>query len=51
MTNVELRTKVTDTAPAEAQNESNPIERLVALGRSQGYVTYDAVMKLSQKPS
>jgi RNA polymerase primary sigma factor len=45
MTNVELRTKVTDTVPAEAQNESNPIERLVALGRSQGYVTYDDVME------
>jgi RNA polymerase primary sigma factor len=45
MTNVELRTQVTDTAPAEAQNEPNPIERLVALGRGQGYVTYDDVME------
>ena len=45
MTNVELRTKVTDAAPAEAQKEPNPIERLVALGRSQGYVTYDDVME------
>lgn len=45
MTNVELRTKVTDAAPAEAQKEPNPIERLIALGRSQGYVTYDDVME------
>ncbi len=45
MTNVELRTKVTNAVPAEAQKEPNPIERLVALGRSQGYVTYDDVME------
>ena len=45
MTNVELRAKVTDAAPAEAQKEPNPIERLVTLGRSQGYVTYDDVME------
>jgi len=45
MTNVELRTKVTDAGPAEAQKEPNPIERLVALGRGQGYVTYDDVME------
>ena len=45
MTNVELRTKVTNAVPAEAQMEPNPIERLVALGRGQGYVTYDDVME------
>jgi RNA polymerase primary sigma factor len=45
MTNVELRTNVTNDAPAEGQKEPNPIERLIALGRSQGYVTYDDVME------
>jgi RNA polymerase primary sigma factor len=45
MTNVELRAEVTDTPSVETQTESNPIERLVALGRSQGYVTYDDVME------
>ena len=45
MTNVELKTNVTNDAPEEAQKEPNPIERLVALGRSQGYVTYDDVME------
>ena len=45
MTNVELSTNVTNAAPAEAQAEPNPIERLVALGRNQGYVTYDDVME------
>jgi RNA polymerase primary sigma factor len=45
MTDVELSTNVTSTAPEEGQKEPNPIERLVALGRSQGYVTYDDVME------
>ena len=45
MTNAELRTEATDSAPAEAHKEPNPIERLVALGRNQGYVTYDDVME------
>jgi RNA polymerase primary sigma factor len=45
MTNVELRTKVTNTAPAEGQKEPDPIERLITLGRGQGYVTYDDVME------
>lgn len=46
MTNAELRTEVTtETAPENGRNEVNPIERLVALGRSQGYVTYDDVME------
>ena len=45
MTNVELEANVTNDAPDEVQNEPNPIERLVALGRSQGYVTYDDVME------
>ncbi len=48
MTDVEVRTEVTNAAPANKpseQHEPNPIERLVALGRSQGYVTYDDVME------
>jgi RNA polymerase primary sigma factor len=45
MTNVELRTTVTTAVSTEAQQEPNPIERLVALGRGQGYVTYDDVME------
>ena len=45
MTNVEVNTTVTNAAPAEVQKEPNPIERLVALGRNQGYVTYDDVME------
>ena len=45
MTNVELRTTVTNAVSTEAQKEPNPIERLVALGRGQGYVTYDDVME------
>ena len=45
MTNVEVSTNVTNAAPAEVQKEPNPIERLVALGRNQGYVTYDDVME------
>jgi RNA polymerase primary sigma factor len=45
MTNVELGKDVTNNAPAEGQKEPDPIERLVALGRNQGYVTYDDVME------
>ena len=45
MTNAELSTNVTNTAPEEEQKEPNPIERLIALGRTQGYVTYDDVME------
>ena len=45
MTNVEVNTNVTNAAPAEVLKEPNPIERLVALGRNQGYVTYDDVME------
>ncbi len=48
MTDVEVRTEVTNAAPSNRpseQHEPNPIERLVALGRSQGYVTYDDVME------
>jgi RNA polymerase primary sigma factor len=45
MTNAEMKAQVTDAAQSDEQNEPNPIERLVALGRSQGYVTYDDVME------
>ncbi|MFN2241150.1 MAG: RNA polymerase sigma factor RpoD [Anaerolineae bacterium] len=45
MTDAELKAQVTNAAQADGQDESNPIERLVALGRSQGYVTYDDVME------
>jgi len=48
MTDVEVRTEVTNAAPSNGpseQHEPDPIERLVALGRSQGYVTYDDVME------
>jgi RNA polymerase primary sigma factor len=45
MTDAELKAQVTNAAQEDGQDESNPIERLVALGRSQGYVTYDDVME------
>jgi RNA polymerase primary sigma factor len=45
MTDVDQKANVTDAAQADGQNEPNPIDRLVALGRSQGYVTYDDVME------
>lgn len=45
MTNAEMKAQVADAAQSDEQNEPNPIERLVALGRSQGYVTYDDVME------
>ena len=45
MTDVDQKANVTDAAQADGQDEPNPIDRLVALGRSQGYVTYDDVME------
>ena len=45
MTDVDLTAKVTNNAQADGQDESSPIERLVTLGRNQGYVTYDDVME------
>jgi RNA polymerase primary sigma factor len=45
MTNAEMKAQASDVAQSDEQNEPNPIERLVALGRSQGYVTYDDVME------
>ncbi len=45
MTAVELERKEPDSLPEEGQNEPGAIERLLDLGRSQGYVTYDDVME------
>ncbi|MGD8473468.1 MAG: RNA polymerase sigma factor RpoD [Anaerolineae bacterium] len=45
MTDVDQKANVTDAAQEDGQNEPNPIDRLVALGRNQGYVTYDDVME------
>ena len=45
MTDVDQKADVTDAAQEDGQNEPNPIDRLVALGRNQGYVTYDDVME------
>ena len=45
MTDVDQKANVTDAAQADGQDEPNPIDRLVALGRNQGYVTYDDVME------
>ena len=44
MTAVELEGKKT-SPPEEGAEEPTAIERLLALGRSQGYVTYDDVME------
>jgi RNA polymerase primary sigma factor len=44
MTKAELE-KDTGSVSEEGQMEPNPIERLLNLGRSQGYVTYDDVME------
>jgi RNA polymerase primary sigma factor len=44
MTKAELK-KDTGSVSEEGQMEPNPIERLLDLGRSQGYVTYDDVME------
>jgi RNA polymerase primary sigma factor len=45
MTEVGLERKDTDTPLEEEQQEPTAIERLLDLGRSQGYVTYDDVME------
>jgi RNA polymerase primary sigma factor len=44
MTKAELK-KDTGSVSEEGQMEPSPIERLLDLGRSQGYVTYDDVME------
>jgi RNA polymerase primary sigma factor len=45
MTEVEMEQKDTQALPEEGQKEPTAIERLLALGQSQGYVTYDDVME------
>ena len=45
MTSAELKTQEKNQEPEGAQDESAPIEQLVGLGDSQGYVTYDDVME------
>ena len=45
MTDVDLKAQVTNAAQPDGQDEASPIERLVTLGRDQGYVTYDDVME------
>jgi len=45
MTEVKLRTKENIEKPEGLQEEVTPIERLIGLGDSQGYVTYDDVME------
>ena len=45
MTDVDQKANVTDAAQEDGQKEPNTIDRLVALGRNQGYVTYDDVME------
>jgi RNA polymerase primary sigma factor len=45
MTRAGLEKKETNIAPEEGQEEPIAIERLLDLGRSQGYVTYDDVME------
>ena len=45
MTGVELKTQEKIQEPEGAQDESTPIELLIELGDSQGYVTYDDVME------
>jgi RNA polymerase primary sigma factor len=45
MTEVELEQKDTNTLSEEGQEEPSAIERLLGLGKSQGYVTYDDVME------
>lgn len=42
---MEQRDRVAVSEDAAAQEELSPIERLLILGRSQGYVTYDDVME------
>jgi RNA polymerase primary sigma factor len=45
MTKEELEKQGKPAAPEDGQGEPTAIERLVDLGRSQGYVTYDDVME------
>jgi RNA polymerase primary sigma factor len=45
MIDVELKKQEKTDKPGGAQNELTPIERLISLGDSQGYVTYDDVME------
>jgi len=45
MTRAELKTQEKIQEPEGAQDESTPIEQLIGLGDSQGYVTYDDVME------
>ena len=45
MTAVELEEKQKTSSPEEGAEEPTAIERLLDLGRSQGYVTYDDVME------
>ncbi len=45
MTDVGLEVKDKDLLPDEEQKELSAIERLLDLGRSQGYVTYDDLME------
>ena len=45
MTQVELEKKDKSPLPEERQEEPTAIERLLSLGRSQGYITYDNLME------
>ena len=45
MTKEELEQKNSKPQPEEGQQEPSPIERLLELGKGQGYVTYDDVME------
>jgi RNA polymerase primary sigma factor len=45
MTEVELERKKLNSLPDDGQKEPDAIERLLDLGRNQGYVTYDDVME------
>jgi RNA polymerase primary sigma factor len=45
MTEADLAGKDGNLTPNDEQSELTPIEHLLALGRSQGYVTYDDVME------
>jgi len=45
MTELRLEEKNMDPLPEEVQREPSAIERLLDLGRSRGYVTYDDVME------
>ena len=45
MTKEGLKGKSKTSVPDEGQGEATAIERLLELGRNQGYVTYDDVME------